>query len=325
MASNRIRVAAAGLVLISWAAAQNETAGSADRVAIVPRLKPAEANLLRPDLRVDASLVLIPVHVATALGNSVTSLSESNFKLFEDGVRQRIATFAKEDAPVSIGLLFDTSGSMRDKIGKASQAAIGLLESANPEDEFFLIEFNSKPALAVAFTNDVDDIRAELARAKTRGQTSLLDAIQLAISQMKSARYDRKALVIVSDGGDNHSRHSEREIKNAMFEADVEVYAMGIFDPQDAHSRTREERNGPRLLDEIAAETGGRHFPVRNLNELPDICARIADELRTQYVIGYAPSGAARDGKYRRVRVTISARRAAAARAQPRRILRAAN
>ncbi len=307
MASYRTgSVVVAGLILFSLAAiAQNEMNGSADRVAIVPRLRSGESSLFRPDLRIDASLVLVPVHVTTAMGNSVTTLGEGNFKLFEDGIPQRISTFAKEDAPVSIGLLFDTSGSMRDKIGKASQAAVGLLHSANPEDEFFLIEFNNKPAITVAFTHDIDDIHAALTQAKTKGQTSLLDAIHLAIFEMKSARYERKALVIVSDGGDNHSRHTEREVKNAMFEADVEVYAMGIFDDPGSHPRTREERNGPRLLDELATQTGGRHFPVRNLNDLPDICAQIADELRNQYVLGYAPSNAGRDGKYRRVRVGL--------------------
>jgi Ca-activated chloride channel homolog len=259
----------------------------------------------RADLRVDVPLVEIPVHVTTQLGVSVTNLKTESFRLFEDKMEQKIVSFTSEDAPVSIGLLFDLSGSMKDKMRKASDAAIEILKTANQEDEFFLIEFNDRPKLVVPFTRDVSEIQQELAGAKPRGQTSLLDAIHLAVSEMKNARHLRKALIIVSDGGDNHSRHSETEIKEDMLEADVQVYAMGIFGDDGVRGRTREEREGPRLLSDLAEKTGGRHFPVKQLGELAGVCARIGNELRSQYLLGYFSTNRDRDGKYRHIRVAV--------------------
>jgi len=276
---------------------------------MAPRLRPVVASeaatFPRADLRVDVPLVQIPVHVTTQLGASVTNLKQESFRLFEDKIEQKIVSFVSEDAPVSIGLLFDLSGSMRDKMRKASDSAIEVLKTANPEDEFFLIEFNNRPKLVVPFTRDVSEIQQELAVARPRGQTSLLDAIHLAVSEMKNARHLRKALIIVSDGGDNHSRHSETEIKEDMLEADVQVYAMGIFDVTGARSRSREERDGPRLLSDLAVKTGGRHFPVSELGELPGVCARIGEELRNQYLLGYFSTNSDRDGKYRHIRVAF--------------------
>ncbi len=272
---------------------------------ISPRIRPEAPPAA--DLRVDVPLVLIPVHVTTPLGASVTDLSSGNFRLFEDGVEQKITHFASEDAPLSIGVLFDASGSMRNKIRKSAEAAAAFFRTANADDEFFLIEFNERPKLAIPFTRDSDAICKHIAHTHAIGRTSLLDAVHLALLQMKDAKNLRKAIVIVSDGGDNRSRYTEGEIMSAMREADVQVYAMGIFDADDAPKRTPEERNGPRMLDELAKETGGRHFPVRNLNDLPAVCERIGNELRNQYVLGYAPSNATEDGSYRHVRVTVAA------------------
>lgn len=274
------------------------------------RLRPlgaAEAAAVpHVDLRIDVPLVLIPVHVTNQLGASVTDLKPESFHIYEEKVEQKIAEFVSEDAPVSIGLLFDMSASMRDKMQKASDSAIEMLKTANRDDEYFLIEFNDKPKLVVPFTKDLDAIHQELAHARPRGQTSLFDAIHMAVFEMKHARNLRKAIVIVSDGGDNHSRHAESEIKEEMFEADVQVYAMGIFEDDNLHARTREERDGPRLLTDLADKTGGHHFPVRALSELPRVCARIGDELRNQYLLGYFSTDRERDGKYRHVRVVVN-------------------
>ena len=248
-------------------------------------------------------LVQIPVHVTNQLGTSVLDLKQENFKIFEDKAEQKIVSFVSEDAPVSIGLLFDLSASMKLKMRKASDSAVELLKRANPEDEFFLIEFNDRPKLVVPFTREVADIQAELSMARPKGQTSLLDAIHLALGEMKNARHLRKALIIVSDGGDNHSRHSEAQIKEDVWEADVQVFAMGIFD--DSLGHTREEREGPRLLTELADKTGGRHFPVRELSELPDVCEKIGDTLRDQYLVGYFSNNPQRDGKYRHVKIVV--------------------
>jgi VWFA-related protein len=271
-----------------------------------PLLKPVRTEALpRADLKVDVPLVLIPAHVTTPLGFSVTNLRAQNFQLFEDGVEQRITHFSSEDGPVSIGVLLDTSGSMHDKIRKSAEAAASFFKTANNEDEFFLIEFNERPKLTSPFTRDSNEIYKRIAHAHTTGRTSLLDAIHLALDQMKDAQNSRKAILVLSDGGDNRSRYTESEIKFAMREADVQVYALGIFDPDDRPKRTPEERDGPRLLADLANETGGRHFPVRNLDDLPGLCERIGMELRNQYVLGYYSTNAGEDGKYRHVKVKV--------------------
>jgi VWFA-related protein len=279
-------------------------------VSIVPRGRSeATASFTtypHADLRVDVPLVLIPVHVTTPLGTSVTDLKQENFRLFEDGAEQSIAHFAKEDAPVSIGIVFDSSGSMHDKIHKSSEAAAAFFKIANPEDEFFLVEFNDRPKLLVPFTRDSDEIWKRIYHIRAMGRTSLLDAIHLSLAQMKKARNLRKALVIFSDGGDNCSRFTEREVKEAMLESDVQVYALGIFDEQAAKKLSREELDGPRLLTELAEETGGKHFPIDHLNDLPPVCDRIGNELRNQYVLGYSSTNGARDGRYRHIKVALS-------------------
>lgn len=278
---------------------------------ITPRLsqrinaRVAAEALPRADLRVDVPLVLIPVHVTTPLGVSVTDLNKRDFRIFEDGAEQQITHFASEDAPLSIGVLFDASGSMKNKIAKSAEAVSAFFKTSNAEDEFFLIEFNERPRLAVPFTQDSDAIYKHVAHTRAIGRTSLLDAIHMSLQQMKTARNLRKAIVIVSDGGDNRSRYTESEIKASMREADVQVYALGIFDPDDQPKRTREEKDGPRLLGELADETGGRHYPVEDINRLPELCARIGNELRNQYLIGYAPTNGADDGRYRHVKVTV--------------------
>jgi Ca-activated chloride channel homolog len=259
------------------------------------------------DLRVDSSLVLIPVHVTTPGGASVASLSRDSFQLFEDGVEQRITLFAKEDAPLSVGVLFDASGSMQNKIRKSSEAAATFFKTANVDDEFFLVEFNDRAKLTVPFTSDSDEIYQRIAHTKAFGRTSLLDAIHLAAEQMKHARNLRKALVIFSDGGDNRSRYTASEVRNAMLESDVQVYAMGIFNREDPRKLTREEQNGPRLLNDLAEQTGGRQYPVGQLDDLSTISARISDELRNQYMLGYSPQSKERDGRYRQIKVNLTA------------------
>ena len=296
----------ASLFCIADALAQNDE----PLVSIIPRARPgadiAYAAFPKADLRVDVPLILIPVHVTTPLGTSITNLRQENFRLFEDGAEQTIANFAKEDAPASVGLVFDTSGSMHNKINKSAEAAAAFFKIANPEDEFFLIEFNEKPKLSVPFTRDSDDVLHRIARAHTYGRTSLLDAIHLALVQMKQAHNLRKAIVIFSDGGDNRSRYNEREVREALLESDVQLYAMGIFGLDDSDKPSREELDGPRLLTELAAETGGKHFPVDNLEDLPKVCDRIGKELRNQYMLGYLSTNGDRDGRYRHIKVVLA-------------------
>ncbi|MBI2688842.1 MAG: VWA domain-containing protein [Acidobacteria bacterium] len=265
-----------------------------------------EAATRTPSIRVDTNLVLINVTVTDPLNRFVTGLESEHFKLFEDKVEQRIATFASEDAPLSVGLVFDASGSMGAKLQKARLAAAQFFKTANPEDEFFLVQFNDKPEMTHPFTTNTEEIQNRLTFTQAKGRTALLDGIYMALNHMKKARNTRKAILVLSDGGDNSSRYTESEIKNLVREADVQIYAIGIFEPVSARSRSAEELAGPGLLNEIAEQTGGRHFPVENLNDLPDVAAKIGIELRNQYVIGYVPNTVNRDGKYRRVQVKIN-------------------
>ena len=280
-------------------------------VSIVPRVRTEMAANVsvtpHVDLRVDSSLVLIPVQVTTRDGSPVTDLNKENFRLYEDDVEQKITTFSKEDAPLSIGLLLDASGSMRNKMRKSSEAAATFFKTANVEDEFFLVEFGERPKVTVPFTSDSDEIHQRILHAHPFGRTSLLDAIHLALAQMKSARYIRKAIVIFSDGGDNRSRYTAAEIKDATLESDVQVYAMGIFDSDEERKRSREEQNGPSLLEELAGHTGGRLYTVDKLDQLPAISERIGNVLRNEYLLGYSPANASRDGKFRRVKVSLVA------------------
>lgn len=258
-----------------------------------------------PSIRVDTNLVLINVTVTDPLNRFVTGLEAEHFKLSEEKVEQRIATFASEDAPLSVGLVFDASGSMGAKLQKARLASAQFFKTANPEDEFFLVQFNDKPEMTHPFTTNTEEIQNRLTFTQAKGRTALLDGIYMALNHMKKARNTRKAILVLSDGGDNSSRYTETEIKNLVREADVQIYAIGIFEPVSARTRTAEELAGPGLLSEIAEQTGGRHFPVENLNDLPDVAAKIGIELRNQYVLGYVPTNINRDGKYRRVQVKM--------------------
>jgi Ca-activated chloride channel family protein len=275
-------------------------------VAIVPRAKAGPPVETQPVLRVDSSLVLIPTHVTTAIGASVTNLIKEDFRVFEDGVEQTLSNFAREDAPISIGVLLDTSGSMQNKMQKSTEAAAAFFRTAGDEDEFFLVKFSGRAKLTVPFTPDSGKLYREIVRTRPSGQTSLLDAIHVALAHMKTARHLRKALVILSDGGDNWSRHTVRQVRNVLIESDVQIYAMGIFDTNYLVKHTIEERRGPQLLSELAEQSGGRHFPVDNLDNLPAIASRIGRELRDQYVLGYYSNNAAHDGKYRQVKLKLA-------------------
>jgi Ca-activated chloride channel family protein len=286
---------------------EKQSPRDSSNVVIEPRAKRGETapDVPRSDIKVSSTLVLIPVTVTDPLNRFVTGLDRENFRIFEDKSEQHLTHFASEDAPLSVGLVFDTSGSMGNKLDKSRQAVAQFFKMANPEDEFFLVEFNDRPQLVMDFTTRLEEIQNKLAFTQSKGRTALLDGVYMALHKMKKARNPRKALLIISDGGDNSSRYTESEIKNLVREADVQIYAIGIFETMSARGRTAEELNGPGLLNEIAEQTGGRHFPVENLNELPDIAAKIGIELRNQYILGYTPGNVARDGKYRRVQVKL--------------------
>jgi Ca-activated chloride channel family protein len=276
--------------------ARAETPAAAE-TADVPQQRP---------IRIEVPLVLVQVSVIDPYNRFVTGLDKEHFTVLEDKKEQAIAHFSNEDVPLSAGILFDSSGSMSDKLDKARAAVMQFFRSSNPEDEFFLISFNDRPSQVSDFTQVESELQNRLNFTEAKGRTSLLDAIYLGLSEMRKARHSRKVLLIFSDGGDNHSRYSEGDIKRAVKEADVQIYAVGIYEPYSSRSRTPEELAGPSLLTEIAEMTGGRQFPVENPNDLPDIARKISRELRNLYVLGYTPTNDARDGKWRKIQVRLN-------------------
>jgi len=260
-------------------------------------------------LRIDVDLALLNVTVTDPYNRLVTGLEPDNFRVFEDNIEQEVVTFSSEDVPISIGVIFDYSGSMSNKVGKAREAALQFFKTANPQDEFFLVSFNERAELTSSFTNSVEDLQSRMMLTVPKGRTALLDAIYLGLSQMRGAHNAKRALLILSDGGDNHSRYNESDIKRLVKEADTQLYAIGIFDPLGSRNRTPEELNGPSLLSEITEMTGGRVFAVEKLEDLPDIATKIGMELRNQYVLGYRPSNKAHDARWRKVKIKLRAPR----------------
>ncbi len=285
---------------------------SVEDVHIQPRIapEPPKAPEGDPSLRthtkpvkVDVSLVLVPVTITDPMNRLVTGLDRDNFNLFEGRDQQVIKTFSSEDAPISLGVIFDVSGSMGSKIERAREAVIEFFKTANPQDEFFMITFADKPEQLSDFTSSVDDIQGKLLYTMPKGRTALLDAIYLGVTKMRQAKYPKKALLIISDGGDNHSRYTEGEIRSMVKEADVLIYAIGIY---DHYFQTDEERLGPALLSDITELTGGRAFTIDNPNDLADVSTKIGIELRNQYVLGYRPKNPAHDGKWRKIKVKLN-------------------
>jgi Ca-activated chloride channel family protein len=272
-----------------------------DEVSKQEVVSPSLKTHVRP-LKVAVDLVLVPVTITDPMNRLVTGLEKQNFQLFEGSMPQDIKSFSSEDAPVSLGVIFDSSGSMSSKMDRAKDAVSEFFKTANPQDEFFMITFSDEPEEVSDFTSSIDEIQGKLIYAVPRRRTALLDAIYMGVTKMRQAKYAKKALLIISDGGDNHSRYTESEIKALVKEADVMVYAIGIY---DRYFPTEEERLGPELLGEIAELTGGRAFTVENPNDLADVATKIGVELRNQYVLGYRPSKVVRDGKWRKIKVRL--------------------
>jgi len=275
---------------------------AADAKAAGVSVDPSLKTHTKP-IRKDVDLVLVPVTITDPMNRLVTGLEKENFLLTDNGQPQEIRHFSSEDAPISLGVIFDVSGSMSNKIDKSRDAVVEFFKTANPEDEFFLITFSEKPEVLADFTTSVEDIQDKLVYAVPKGRTALLDAIYLGMNRMRKAKHQKKALLIISDGGDNHSRYTEGEIKSMVKEADVQIYAIGLY---DRDFKTPEEREGPQLLTEVSDVTGGRTFAIGSPNELADVATKIGIELRNQYVLGYRPTNPTRDGKWRKIKVKLN-------------------
>ena len=262
---------------------------------------PVPVSESRAVLRVDANLVLVPVTVTDNRGGVIPNLGRTDFLLTEEKRPQEIVSFSHETAPISLGMLVDLSGSMENKIAKVHTAVGALLDSLEPEDEEFLVTFADRPELRLPFTSDPSTIRTALSFARPAGSTALFDAVALAVREMRSAQNRRRVLFVISDGGDNHSRLTERELRHLLDEEDVQIHAIGIHD----HMAGPDEARGPGILEDLARITGGQHHMVEKIDELPAIAKQMGLALHDRYVLGYKPTPIGDAGTFRRIDVKV--------------------
>jgi len=270
-----------------------------DRVAITPRVVSHRKISPNPAIRVDIKLTLIPVTVTNSLGAPYPGLPQSAFRLLEDGVEQQLKSFASEDGPVSLGVVFDASRSMTGKLDQSRAAVSRFFRTATAGDEFFLIEFNDTPRILCDFTTDTEEIEKKLVDIKPKNWTALFDSVYMAIQQMRHAKNPRKALLILSDGGDNNSRYTESEMKNLVREADVSIYSIGLLGGGFV-------RRHAQLLRQLSEETGGHFYQVDKMADLPDAVAQVSAALRQQYLLGYSSTNPENDGMYRKIEVRLN-------------------
>jgi len=275
-------------------------------VPVPPLSQPAEgvsADTHVKPLRIDVNVVLVPVVVTDSMNHPVTGLEKQNFVLSDNGEQQEIQYFSMEDSPISVGLLVDLSKSMANKFDAERSAISEFFKNSNSEDDYFVVTFSSHPHILTEVTQSIGTIQAKLGGAIPNGSTAMLDAISVAMTRMHSAKYKRRALLIISDGGDNNSQHKYREIKSLVRDSDVQVYAIGLFDT--TFFKTFEEFMGKKWLSDITDATGGRTVTVDSIAKMSEAATTISRELRHQYVLGYRPSNSVSDGKRRLIKVQV--------------------
>ncbi|MEW6128223.1 MAG: VWA domain-containing protein [Acidobacteriota bacterium] len=255
-------------------------------------------------VKIGTNLVSMTISVTDPYGRFVTGLSQDNFEIFDEKVKQQIALFTDEDSPVSIGVVYDVSGSMKERIARSVRAVKRFIETSHDDDDFFLIGFNDRARLVQDFTTSGDQLVSHLTFVQPKGSTALYDASYLGVEKLAQGRHKKKALLIISDGQDNNSRYTYKELRNRVKEADVQIYAIGITDPYSDSLAGF----GRSVLEEITRMTGGRAFFPNAYNEpeLVEICTRIALELRHQYSIGFYPSDTSSEAKWRRLQVKVN-------------------
>lgn len=257
--------------------------------------------------RADSSLVLVPITVMDRRGAIVNGLSSQAFTLAVDGVRQPISSFSEDDVPVSMGVVLDLSGSMRRVLSDAKGSLQALMNDANPGDEAFLKAVSTRPRSYTGFSEDFGEILQQVALEGAGGDTALVDTIYESLLELRSGTRPRKALLVISDGMDNHSRYSKRELLERAVESDAQIYTIAVSDPASRYAKpiTRtEESQGLLFLDELAAKTGGLSFVVSGQADIAAAAANIGRALRNQYTIGYAPNGG-RNSQWHKIKVTV--------------------
>ncbi|MGB9456686.1 MAG: VWA domain-containing protein [Bryobacteraceae bacterium] len=258
--------------------------------------------------RADTRLVVCHTTVVDKNGHLVTDLPESAFSVTENGVPQAIKEFRREDVPVSLGLIIDNSGSMRDKRAKVAAAALDLVKASNKEDEVFVVNFNDDAYLDLPhnedFTNNIADMEEALSRIDSRGGTAMRDAIRMSIDHIKQKGHrDKKVLVVVTDGNDNSSIISLENLVKASQQSEVLIYAVGLLSEEERREAVRAKR----ALEELTVATGGEAFFPKDLSDVDRIAAEVARDIRSQYTIEYSPTNIAMDGSYRQIRIALNA------------------
>jgi Ca-activated chloride channel family protein len=255
-------------------------------------MHPEPARSVRVNMRMDVHLVQIPVTVTDLRGSPVLGLTKTNFRVFEDEIERPVSALSVSDAPISAGIVFDTSRSMKPRLHDSLTALDAFFKTSGAADEFFLVRFSDRAELLTPFTRTPDEITLALNGIEARGWTALIDAICLATQQVRKGRHERKVLVVLTDGNDNNSRYSEAELISLLREADVRVYAISLIDRS-------------RFLQKICEETGGRAIWVHHMSDLPTAMNDLSNQIRSEYLVSYNPAELQKDGRYHRVRVEV--------------------
>jgi Ca-activated chloride channel family protein len=259
---------------------------------------------------VNVDLVLMYASVFDKKGDFVGGLKEDNFKVYEDGVEQKVASFSREDVPASMGILLDLSGSMKGKIDQVNKAALAFIRASNPQDQVFLIGFNDEVELLQDFTSDIDEVTDSLDNALVMGGTSLYDAIYLGVQKAQTGKKPKKAIVVITDGEDRDSYYNLNELLTKVQESDVQVFCVGFLNPSGSKgffgrwSKSASDQAHDALV-RISEETGGKAYFPDKVTDIHTIVAEIATEIRSQYSLGYFSSNSARDGSFRRVKIQL--------------------
>jgi Ca-activated chloride channel homolog len=261
-------------------------------------------NKDEPVFKMPTNVVTFLVTVTDPNDRLVTGLELRNFEAFEDNVKQTIEYFKIEDTPISVGVVFDVSGSMKGKIDRAREALKAFVETSHEDDDFFLIGFNQRANLLAEFANG-ETLLNKLTLVNPDGQTALNDAVYFGVEKVKQGRHSKKAIILISDGQDNSSRYTYGELRKLIKEADVQIYSLGIVELGGGAGNTL-DLNGQAILEEISQTTGGRSFFPRSGAELEDAITRIALELRHQYSLGYIPQNEQREGEWRKIKIRVN-------------------
>jgi len=281
------RLAGAGLVALIPSSARSQDKQDQDDV---------------PIFKSGTELVDLHVSVMDKNGKLVTDLPESAFRVTENGIEQPIKNFRREDVPVSMGILIDNSGSMRDKRTKVAAAALALIRASNPQDEDFIVNFNDDAFLDQPFTNDVKKLESVLGNLKASGGTAMRDAIRMSIHYMKEqGKKEKKVLLVVTDGNDNQSEILPDQLMRELRESDVLIYTIGLLSEEEP----RDAAAAKKALKELAQASGGMDYYPKDLSEVEKITPQVAHEIRNQYLVAYSPTNTALDGTFRRIGVTV--------------------